>query len=403
MVGKTWKYIRQYTIVLVVAIVVVLLYMACYRDGKNLFLALDKDKAIDDFVRLLLQSADKNTTITFTMCNYNIQNIIIFLLCKITGNVYQGLNIYYIVSFLLIAVLMFWYLQKLHISFGVATYISVLVSVLPYHIDRGQGQIITSTFFLVPVFAGIWNDVIYNKITKLNKYYLVVFCLAPFIDIRLSVMVIILGIILAIHRRDKEIIKTMIVYEFPITILTFILNQFTKELSSDNLEASIRLAREEGMRILDLLMPLRNHFLDRFFNIRYEYDVDFAANGEAGLNSMGILLSMFFVFSIIAILLNLKTDKRIIWMAWISIVVILISNINGFNILFEYIGIHVGYWNRMAIFIIVNTAAIMGIMTDKLHIFLIRKMNISLVNTVLVIIGILGILDIILRHNMVLL
>ncbi len=395
--------VKQYIVLILVTLAVVLLYCMCHYDSENLFISLDPDKAIDSFIERLIQKNDagESLSFSFSMCEYNIQNMIILLFCNIMKNIHHGVNAYYILSFFAITIAMFWYLKKLQISTGVAVYGAVLVSLLPFHIDRGEGQIVTSTFFLVPIFAGIWNDIIYErKIEKINRGYMTVMCVAPFIDIRLSVMMIILMGILAIHRRNRDVWKTTILYLCPMTIITFVLNQITSVLGTSDLEKSIQLAREEGMRILDMVMPLRYHVWDRLWNLRYEYDVSFGASGESGLNSMGTLLTIFFVISMCILFFRINVDKRISWMAWISVIVILISNVSGFNLVFEYIGIHLGYWNRMAIFIIVYTVAVMGILIERLRDYMRNKMNALVLNIGLVLIGAAGILDVLLRYGM---
>ena len=392
---------KQYIALILTTLTVVLLYLWCHSNGDSLFLSLDMDKPMDSFIDKLIQSKENGKALTISTCEYNIQNIIILLLSKIAGDVCSALNIYYVMSFFFITIGMFWFLRKLHVSAGIAIYGAIYSSLIPYHIDRGQGQIITSTFFLVPVFAGIFYDIIYEeRVEKLNKGYMAVMCIAPFVDIKLSIMAMILMAILAVHRRKKVVIKITACYVCPMGIITFVLNQITSALNTENLEQSIQLAREEGMRILDMMMPLRYHVWDRLWNIRYEYDVSFAASGESGLNSMGTLLTIFFVISMMILFMNLQVDKRISWMAWISILVILISNVSGFNLLFEYFGLHLGYWNRMAIFIIVCTVAAMAILIEKLHECLSKKVNAMIINAGLLLIGVVGIAELLLRQNM---
>lgn len=401
MVGKLWNKSKQYIVVISVTLVVLLLYMSFYGYGDSSFMSMDMNKTMDKFIGSLIQESEAGNQLSFSICEYNVQNVLILLFCKIAGNVYQGVNAYYILSFFFISVAMFWYLKKLPISTTFAIYGAVIISLLPFHIDRGEGQIVTSTFFLAPVFAGIWNDIIYDeRVECVNKCYMVVMCVAPFVDMRLAIMALILMTVLAVQKRNKRVGKVTFIYLCPLAITSVFLQQVTKVLSTQNLEQSIQLAREEGLRILDMLMPLRYHVWDRVWNLRYDYDVAFAANGEAGLNSMGTLLSVFFVISMFILFFNIQVDKRIAWLAWGSVMVILIANVSGFNLLFEYVGIHVGYWNRMGIFIIVHTISVMGILADRLREYISNKMPVAIINTVYLLIGVMGIFELLLRQNM---
>lgn len=401
MVGKLWNRTKQYIVVIVATFVVLLLYMRFYGNGENSFISMEMNRPMDKFIESMIQESEVGNQLSFSSCEYNVQNVIILLFCKIAGNVYQGVNAYYMLSFFLISVAMFWYLKKLPIATAFAVYGAVMISLIPFHIDRGEGQIITSTFFLAPIFAGMWNDIIYEeRVEQVNKCYLAVMFIAPFIDISLSIMALILMLILTIHKRNNRVGKIALIYLCPLAIISMFLQQITKALSTCNLEQSIHLAREEGLRVLDMVMPLRYHVWDRLWNLRYEYDVAFAANGESGLNSMGTLLSAFFVISMLILFLNLHVDRRISWLAWGSVLVILLANVSGFNLLIEYVGIHVGYWNRMGIFIVVHTVAVMGILADRFHKFLNNKISVVIINLIYSFIGVMGIFELLLRQNM---
>ena len=401
MTSKMRDTLKPYAIVVLATLAIVLIYLKCYGTGDSLFISIDLDKPVDRFISRLIQESEAGDQFSFSICDYNIQNAVVFFLCKITGNIYQGVNAYYILSFFLISISTFWYLQKMNVSIGMAVFGAVMASLVPFHIDRGEGQIVTSTFFMVPMFCGLWYDIIYEaKVKNIKKISVISMCIAPFIDLRLSVMAGILMVILAAHRRKKEIIRTTIIFLIPLISATFLLNHVTSALHTDNLEQGMELAREEGMRIIDMIMPLRYHVWDRLWNLRYEYDVAFSANGESGLNSMGIILTSFLMISMIILFFNIDIDERISWIAWVDILVVLIANVSGFNLLFEYIGIHVGYWNRMAIFIIIQTIAVMGILADRLRERMRSKVHVSIINSIYLLIGLIGIAELLLRQNM---
>ena len=112
------------------------------------------------------------------------------------------------------------------------------------------------------------------------------------------------------------------------------------------------------------------------------------------------MLSVFFVISMIILFFCLHVNKRISWLAWGNVLVILLANVSGFNLLFEYVGIHIGYWNRMGIFIIVNTVAVMGILADKLRGSLSKRIHVNIINIAYLLIGIMGFFELLLRQNM---
>ena len=376
-------------------------YYFLYRSSDGYFISMDMDKPVDNFISDIINGGLSGYNNIFAFCRYNIQNVIVFLVCKLTGNIYAGVNIYYMLTFTLIAVTSLWYLQKIGVSQRMSIYLAVLLPFLPYHIDRGEGQIITSSFFAAPLLAGILYEIYYEaKADKINKWYLAIMCAAPFVDLRLSIFAVILMILLTIHRHMANVTRVSAVYGLPMALISLIVGKLTGIFETSDLSKSIELAREEGMRILDLVMPFRYHILDRLFNYRYEYDVEFSANGESGLNSLGILLSIGFVIGMFLLFFGKKADKRIAWLSWINILIILIANTSGFNILFEYFHIHIVYWNRMAIYILLNSSAVLGLAMDKLIGRLDRKRFSVLTELALVLVLAAEFAELLLRQNM---
>ena len=163
---------------------------------------------------------------------------------------------------------------------------------------------------------------------------------------------------------------------------------------------NISLAREEGLRVLDMILPLRYHVSDRLWNIRYAYDISFSVHGECGLNTQGMLISAAFLYGLLVLFLGKKKDKRIQWLAWLSVVVILISVIGGFHLILEYLGINLVYWNRMGILIIVCSAVILGLMADQMRTRLSKRLPRPAVDAAAALIAIAGLAELILRQNM---
>lgn len=88
-----------------------------------------------------------------------------------------------------------------------------MAAFLPFHIDRGEGQMMTSNFFLAPLFLCLFYDLIYcQKADVYSKKYIVLVCLAPFIDIRISVMAVLLFIVFLLQLHDWDYTKRIAWY-----------------------------------------------------------------------------------------------------------------------------------------------------------------------------------------------
>ncbi|MCI8972032.1 MAG: hypothetical protein HFH79_00360 [Lachnospiraceae bacterium] len=387
----------QYAAVMLLTAVVFMGYYILHQFELRELWVYDANKAVDDFVRGIAETGRQQTA----FFGFNLQNLVIFMLGRLFGDVILGINLYYVMTFFMISGASYWCMKIMGMSGKTALFISVLLSFVPFHIDRGEGQIITSSFFLVPVFLGLLYQIFFlENNAKLQVSTAVWMAAAPFIDWRLAVMLLLLLLVLTVHRNERRLYRTAGIYAA--VLLFFILfagvaaGMFEQADAAEN----IRLAREEGLRVLDMILPLRYHVSDRLWNIRYEYDISFSVHGECGLNSQGMLISAAFLYGLFVLFFGKKKDKRIQWLAWLNVVVILISVIGGFHLVLEYMGISLVYWNRMGIIIIVCSAATLGFMADQMRAWLSNRVPHQIVDAAIALTAIAGLAELILRQNM---
>ncbi len=396
--------VKQYCLVMAVTGIAVIIYMVCYGQGRNPLISIDANKSMDYFVRVLTANHGVIEVNILEACEYNLQSLVMFVLGTVFQNFWTGINVYYIGSFFMISAAMYWFLQKLEISLPIATGIAVLTAFLPFHVDRGEGQLITANFFLAPLLLGMLYDLIYQKQTEngYRKGYLLLVCIAPFVDVRISIMTILLFGVLILHRQDWYAAKHLLGYFLPLVILSIIEGALVSSLYVYQVEDSLQMAQGEGLRLLDMLMPMRYHVIDRLSDLRLKYDIDFSVSGENGLNTMGFLFTIGFLWKMCSLFYGKKGDKRIAWLGWIDILVIVIANVQGLNLLLEYAGCHVIYWNRMGIFILVGAAATLAIMAERLKEWTQAhggKAVITLGYVILLAAGIIGFLELLLRQE----
>ena len=394
---------KDYLELVIATICMTILYLVLSGFRLSELLPIDEGKAMDRFISDFIVSGTETDRGFFAVCQYNVQNMVIYLLSRITGNGIIGVNIYYILTFFAISFSSYWLLTKVGVSHTVSVFGAILLSILPYHTDRGVMQVITSSFFMVPVIMGIFYDIYFAEKEqkaeqRINRIYLVVLLMLPWIDLNLTFMTSILIVMLCLQRHKKDTTYQSAVYGIPMLAEALAIYAIAYMGTGTNLTAAVERAKEEGLRILDFIMPVRRHIYDRFFNLRYDYDIAFGANGESGLNTLGFLLSVCFVMGILVLLFGKKGNPLVKWLSWMNIVVILFANISGFGLLVEYVGIHVTFWNRMGIFIIVSSAVIMGIYADQIKTILQNKANKVICNITFVFVAIVAILDVLLRH-----
>lgn len=394
------------------------------------FITLDMDKPVDGFVQRLIMNGDMSGLSVFS-CECNLQNIVILLLCRVAGCVEAGLNIYYLLSFAFIAASMYWFLQKLGMDHKLAVFGAVLAVLLPFHTDRGQGQMISSNFFMAPLFMGMFYDLFYlngnlfpscsndGTVKHGRSFYMVLAAAAPFIDLRLSFMALILMAVLCLAS-GRECAKGAAKYALLLLASSMLAGGLTGFFSVPDTGAAMKFAEENGLRPLDFVVPIRYHVWGRLMDFRVEYDVAFNASGESGLNTPGYFAAAGFLISTLGIFLGKKEHSSaqqgkshhalIRWTGFINLIIMIVSGVCGFNLIFEYMGIHVAYWDRMGIFMIVNAIAVAVIMFDKLCAFLKKYIGIKIrradraaeifINVSAVITGLAAVGELLLRHWM---
>lgn len=391
---------KQYIIVFVVTVVAVIIYLFSHHVHIVQPIAIEMDKAIDNFIQLTAITEEWNMQANvLSVCEYNIQNIIMLLLVKICGNVWAGINIYYIFTFFMISFSMYYFLTKLEVPIQISVGLAVLAAFMPFHIDRGEGQMITSNFFLAPLFMSMFYDWIYCRKLIASKRYMILICLAPFIDIRISVMVCIIFCFLLIQRKDRELARFVLRFFVPFLLLCGFVCMLASTLKLDDIQT----AKQEGMRILDLVMPMRYHAIGRLSDIRLSYDITLSAHGESGLNSLGILFSFGFVYMMFGMFFERKKDSCIAWMGMICIFAFLMAGICGLGSVLDYFGVHVIYWSRMAVFFVVCSIATIGIFIGNIYNNIGQKYGkrIQQINCVFIyMIFILEFFELIIRRNM---
>lgn len=375
------------------------LYLVLRNFRLNELLPIDEGKAMDIFIADLLTAGNRTEKGFFSFSQYNVQNMIIYLLGKIVGNVIVGINIYYILTFFAISFSSYWLLKKVGVSHSVSVFGALLMIILPFHTDRGVMQIVTSGFFMVPVIVGMFYDIYFlNNESKIKRAYIAVLLILPWIDLNLAFMTVILMVMLCLQKHEKGTTYLTVCYGIPMLIESIVIYNLIHFGTQTNITDAVERAKTEGLRILDFIMPVRCHIYERFFNLRYDYDVAFGASGESGLNTLGFLLSIFFVVGILMLLISKKDNLLVKWLSWINVVVIIFANIGGLGLLVEYMGIHITFWNRMGIFVIVSSTVIMGIYADKIKSAMQNKYHKIICNAAFILVAAIAIMDVLLRH-----
>jgi len=337
-----------------------------------------------------------------------------FLIAKFftlfSSNPFWVINCFFISSFALISASSFAVLRSFKISVFSAIIVSILYAFTPYHFSRNETHVFLSNYMAIPliVMLALWiiNDKIqvisYNKKNQL--------CFAPnpsfFIAASCCCFIAANGIYYALY-----------------AIVIFIFAWFLRNLKKDNFIGSISSSvalcgiiifmlfllylpsfihwfqnggnarvgnrgpiesEHYGLKIINLFLPVANHYIDYLRNLRFLFDEISLKNLEQGSESLGILASTGFLFLILWLFAQNHAGEKSVFQKTIKKYSLnendqnLISNLAGLNllsVLFATIGGFVMFFvipfplirshARFSIFIAFFSLFIMAIIFDK--------------------------------------
>ncbi len=341
-----------------------------------------------------------------------LQILIIKFLTYFSSNPFLIANCFFILTFPLIAATAFIVLRSFKISIFTATIISILYAFLPYHFARNVWHLFLSNYMVVPlaVMVGMWiasdkiSVVSLNKKKQYclspNKYFLISGAICALIAVSglyyayYSMIIFIFAWILCGLKKenffDKNsfavpalcgIIFAVISYLY----LPTLLYQMQHGVNSSVANRGALHSEGFGLRIINLLLPVANHYIDYFANLTSYFEIMVSDEQERGSENLGILASSGFFFLILWLMaknfdqensflkktikkLSLKKDEQnlISNLAALNILIVLFATAGGLvmliSITFPLIRSHA----RVCVFIAFISFFLVAIILDKI-------------------------------------
>ncbi|OFW79988.1 MAG: hypothetical protein A2887_06705 [Alphaproteobacteria bacterium RIFCSPLOWO2_01_FULL_40_26] len=292
-----------------------------------------------------------------------------FLLIKIlsyfSSDHFLVMNLFFLLSFPMIAFSSFLVLRSFKISAYTAIIISILYSFLPYHLLRNVGHIFLSNYMSVPlaVMVALWiaeNKIRLITISKIRQYAITpnrYFILASLISIFVatngvyyafySCVIFVFAWFLHGLRNDK-FFDCDFFSPFALCLLTgltvILLNipsfLYWFENGFNRVVAGRATAESEfyALRITDLFLPIGNHYVSYFRDLnKFFYNV--VSGGERQMESLGILAASGFVFLLFWLIAKNHDGESMLWQKTVRQTSLphdrknLISNLASLNLL----------------------------------------------------------------------
>jgi phosphoglycerol transferase len=253
-----------------------------------------------------------------------------------TSNPFLIINLFYLLTYSLVGFFSFVAFKGFKISNRSALIFCVLFAFIPYHQVRSVWHIFLSNYAVagLTILVSYW---IVEKKLKLigideknrysfqpNKYFFLSFLITIFAAISgvyytyYFCIILFFAVLLNLIRSEKLFDKNLhensnfsafFLIFLTLAILTSLyLPTYLYQIShGKNIAVGNRSAIQSeyyALRLIDMILPIKNHFINYFSNLRNFFDLSVASEGERESSTLGFVASIGFIFSILWLIKN---------------------------------------------------------------------------------------------------
>ncbi len=292
------------------------------------------------------------------------------------------MNLFYLLTFPLTALSAFLCLRLLEVSAGVATVLSLLYSLLPYHFFRGEDHLYLSAYYSVPLAAYLIISVLAGKrvfarreaaargITAYasgSSLLALAFCVVigstgVYYAAFAVVLLVAAALLALLARRDGRALATgaVLVAVITATVAANLYPTIRHELEHGRNDALTRMPQDAEIFSLvpiALILPRDEHRIGFLADRKRRYSTSTSLPSEGG-QSLGIVATVGLVWLIaVALLTTIRPRRRVAdqltrYVAGLVLVAILVGTIGGVSSLVTYLVTpQLRAWNRISVFI----------------------------------------------------
>lgn len=284
----------------------------------------------------------------------------------------QVMNAFYLLSFPLVAVCALFVFRRFGVSTPVAVFASLLYAFLPYHFTRGQHHLFLSAYYFVPfaLMIALWIgrdelpwrgwklpfSLLVCVVTGATGYYYAFFA---------CFFLLAAGLVAAV--RLTRIRPLLLPAGLIAVIFGSVALNFGPSITRFSAQGDVQFVRRQageadvyGLRIAQLLLPIRSHRLAALSDLKVDYNMRLLIN-ENDDASLGAVASLGFLGLLGWLLLKkpetsrLNADGRAGLLHHLSLLngaALLLGTIGGLGSLVAFFGLpQVRAYNRLSIFI----------------------------------------------------
>jgi hypothetical protein len=313
-----------------------------------------------------------------------------------------AMNVYYIICFPLAAVAAVWFFRHIGISRLFSLALGVLYAIAPYHYVRGEGQLFLTSYYVIPLAAGLLIDAIRGQrlwgyrddrrgaVGTIRSYTLrtIVFTAliatdSSYYAVFFLILLAFAGIAVLIVRRSWRSFLAALAAA-GVTVVVMLINmtpdiiyRLSSGVDAEGLERGHSDTEIYALKLTQLLLPLSDSRIPLLGRVRALYDSTYPLPSEEpslGLVAAIGLIALFVILVLAAISRRSYSPNRWIdthdgilpQLAAFTFVTFLFSTIGGLSTIISFFTTSLRGWNRMSIIIALFCLAAIGVLLQRL-------------------------------------
>lgn len=309
--------------------------------------------------------------------------VFMLLISVFARNPFVVMNLFYLLSFPLIAVSSLYVLRQFNLSYVPALFASLLYAFLPYHFLRNQHHLVLNAYYVVPLASMVVLWLITEELAPRTRKFvisvlicLLLGCSGVYYPFFFCFLLLVGGVVGALRFKRLRPLVMAVVF-VGIVVATIVINlspSFIYRYKHGHAGAMLRVPGEAetyGLKISQLVLPItvhRIHLVDRFKRFHNANSMvsenDSASLGIVGtIGFLGLLAQLLYRKELLPGARGLLQDLSIL-----NIFSVLLATIGGFGLLFAlYISSAIRCYNRISVYIAFFSFMAVGIGLEQIY------------------------------------
>ncbi len=325
--------------------------------------------AVKTFFENLTPYVNPNLSLPFSGLYYDypfmsfLDMTLFFFISFFTNNYIVALNIYIVLTFILIFLITFYISNNMGLKKETTFCVALLYAFVPYHFERAIHHTFLALYFIIPVAVFIIFKILENNTTffydsqkdkKDNfidfvKYLFFIFLVGSsnqYYVFFTDFLLLFAGIISVFDRKNiKSLVNAFIVIFLisSVTILCHFPSISYSYMHGSNTGSTFRKPQDtewHALKLTQLILPVNNHNIDALKNFKNFYNNTAPLVYENQHTTLGIIGSIGFLMSLFIFFvkdLNFSTKDFFYNVSRLNLICFLFGSIGGFASLFSYV------------------------------------------------------------------